>query len=177
MDYLQNGIEVSTRVKGKIRHDRVILLDYEQPEKNMYYAVNQWTVVENAERRADVVIFINGLPLVVIELKSCSREETDASDAYLQLRNYMQDIPILFAYNAFCVMSDLTVSKQGPSAGEDRYMEWKTTDGNYENTRYAAFDVLFVGMFAKDRILDIVKNFIVFPMTRRFWPVIISILP
>jgi type I restriction enzyme R subunit len=163
MDYLQNGIEVSTRVEDEIRHDRVILLDYENPDNNMYYAVNQWTVVENAERRADVVIFINGLPLVVIELKSCSREETDASDAYLQLRNYMQDIPVLFAYNAFCVMSDLTVSKAGTiTAEEDRFMEWKTTDGNYENTKYAAFDVLFAGMFDKKRILDILKNFIVF---------------
>ena len=163
MDYLQSGIEVSTMVEGEISHDRVMLIDYEHPQNNIFYVANQWTVVGNAERRADVIIFINGLPLVVIELKSCSREETDASDAYLQLRNYMQDIPELFNYNAFCVMSDLTVSKAGTiTAEEDRFMEWKTTDGNYESTKYAAFDVLFVGMFAKNRILDIIKNFIVF---------------
>ena len=163
MDYLQSGIEVSTMVEGEIRHDRVMLIDYDNPQNNIFYVANQWTVVGNAERRADVIIFINGLPLVVIELKSCSREETDASDAYLQLRNYMQDIPDLFNYNAFCVMSDLTVSKAGTiTAEEDRFMEWKTTDGNYESTKYAAFDVLFVGMFAKNRILDIIKNFIVF---------------
>ena len=163
MDYLQSGIEVSTMVDGEIRHDRVMLIDYDHPENNLFYVANQWTVVGNAERRTDVIIFINGLPLVVIELKSCSREETDASDAYLQLRNYMQDIPDLFNYNAFCVMSDLTVSKAGTiTAEEDRFMEWKTTDGNYESTKYAAFDVLFVGMFAKNRILDIIKNFIVF---------------
>lgn len=81
MDYLQNGIEVSTMIKGEMKYDRVQLIDDEHPEKNIFYTVNQWTVVENATRRADVVIFINGLPLVVIELKSCSREETDASAA------------------------------------------------------------------------------------------------
>ncbi|POO86596.1 hypothetical protein C1H57_25660, partial [Clostridium sp. 2-1] len=100
-----------------------------------------WTYVENEEKRPDVVIFVNGLPLVVIELKSPSREETGVSEAYAQLRNYMLAIPSMFIYNAFCVMSDQAMSKAGTiTAAEDRYMEWKTTDGNYENTQYAAFD-------------------------------------
>ena len=163
MDYLQNGIEVSTQFDGEPRYDRVQLIDYENPDLNSFAVINQWTVIEHETKRADIVVFINGLPLVVVELKSCSRENTDASDAYLQLRNYMLDIPSLFTYNAFCIMSDLIVSKAGTiTAKEDRYMEWKTTDGNYEETKFAAFNVLFKGMLEKRRLLDIVKNFIVF---------------
>jgi type I restriction enzyme R subunit len=163
IDYLQNGIEVTTLYKGEINYDRVKLIDFDNPDRNTYYVINQWTVVENEEKRPDIVVFINGLPLVVMELKSCSREETDVSDAYRQLRNYMHDIPSLFTYNAFCLMSDLATSKVGTiTAGEDRYMEWKTTDGDYEETRYAAFDVLFKGIFEKERLLDIIKNFILF---------------
>lgn len=163
MDYLQNGIEVSTLYKGEPKYDRVKLIDYDNPESNSFTVINQWTVIEHEQKRPDVVIFINGLPLVVAELKSCSREETDASAAYRQLRNYMHDIPSLFTYNAFCIMSDLATSKAGTiTADEDRYMEWKTTDGNYEETKYAAFDVLFEGMLEKHRLLDIVRYFIVF---------------
>ncbi len=163
MDYLQNGIEVSTQFNGEPRYDRVQLIDYDNPDLNSFAVINQWTVKEHETKRADIVVFINGLPLVVVELKSCSRENTDASDAYLQLRNYMLDIPSLFTYNAFCIMSDLIVSKAGTiTAKEDRYMEWKTTDGNYEETKYAAFNILFEGMLEKRRILDIIKNFIVF---------------
>lgn len=100
---------------------------------------------------------------MVIELKSPSREETDASAAYRQLRNYMHEIPALFIYNAVCVMSDLSTSKAGTiTSGEDRYMEWKTKDGSYENTQYAQFDTFFEGLFEKERFLDILKNFICF---------------
>ncbi|NLD49806.1 MAG: type I restriction endonuclease subunit R, partial [Clostridiaceae bacterium] len=163
MDYLQNGIEVSTLYKGEPKYDRVKLIDYDNPEANSFTVINQWTVIEHEQKRPDVVIFINGLPLVVVELKSCSREETDASAAYRQLRNYMHDIPSLFTYNAFCIMSDLATSKAGTiTADEDRYMEWKTTDGNYEETKYAAFDVLFVGVLEKHRLLEIIRYFIVF---------------
>lgn len=163
MDYLQNGIEVSTLCNDKMKYDRVKLVDYNNIDRNTFTVINQWTVLEHQERRPDVVLFINGLPLVVIELKSCSREETDASAAYRQIRNYMHDIPCLFTYNAICVMSDLSVSKAGTiTSMEDRYMEWKTTDGDYEETKYATFDVLFKGMFKKDRLLDIIKNFILF---------------
>ena len=163
MDYLQNGIEVSTVVCGESRHDRVQLVDYAHVERNSFVVANQWTVVEHAEKRADVVVFVNGLPLVVVELKSCSREQTDASAAYRQLRNYMRDVPVLFAYNAFCIMSDLAMSRVGSlTAGEDRYMEWKTIDGDYQATTYAAFNVLFEGMLEKSRLLSLVRDYILF---------------
>ena len=132
-------------------------------ERNVFHVCNQWTVVERSEKRPDIIVFVNGLPLVVFELKSPSREEADASEAYRQLRNYMQEIPSLFFYNAFCVMSDLAVSEAGTvTAGEDRFMEWKTKDGSYENTQYAQFDTFVEGIFEKARFLDIIKNFICF---------------
>ncbi len=163
MDYLQNGVPVKYVDGGEERSALVYLVDYQNPENNDFTAVNQWTIIENSEKRPDVILFVNGLPLVVIELKSPSREETDASAAYRQLRNYMHEIPSLFVYNAVCVMSDMTTSKAGTiTSGEDRYMEWKTTDGSYENTQYAAFDTFFEGLFEKNRFLDIVKNFICF---------------
>lgn len=163
MDYLQNGVPVKYFEKGEERSNIVYLVDYDKIENNDFTAINQWTMVENSEKRADIILFLNGLPLVVIELKSPSREETDASAAYRQLRNYMYEIPSLFIYNAICVMSDLSVSKAGTiTSGEDRFMEWKTTDGSYENTQYATFDTFFEGLFEKNRFLDIIKNFICF---------------
>ena len=162
-DYMQNGVPVKYFVDGEECSSLVYLVDYGVPEHNDFLVANQWTVVENSEKRADIVVFLNGLPLVVIELKSPSREETDASDAYRQLRNYMHEVPSLFVYNAFCVMSDMATSKAGTiTAGEDRFMEWKTKDGNYENTQYAQFDTFFEGIFEKNRFLDILKNFICF---------------
>ena len=163
MDYLQNGVSVSYFHGGEQRSSLVYLADYENVDNNTFTVANQWAIVENSTKRPDVIVFLNGLPIVVFELKSPSREETDASEAYLQLRNYMHEIPSLFVYNAFLVMSDLAVSKAGTiTAGEDRFMEWKTTDGSYENTKYAQFDTLIEGMFEKTRLLDIIKNFICF---------------
>lgn len=163
MDYLQNGVPVRYTEKGEERSALVYLVDYENIDKNSFIIANQWTIVENAEKRPDVIIFLNGLPVGVFELKSPSREETDASEAYLQLRNYMYDIPSLFIYNAILVMSDQLTSKAGTiTSGEDRFMEWKTTDGDYENTQYAQFDTFFEGIFQKERFLDILKNFICF---------------
>ncbi len=140
-----------------------MLFRSKNPDNNDFTIANQWTVVENSEKRPDVVLFVNGLPLVVMELKSPSREETDASAAYRQLRNYMREIPSLFVCNAVCVTSDMTHSRAGTiTSGEDRYMEWKTTDGSYENTQYAQFDTFFKGLFEKERFLDIIRNFICF---------------
>lgn len=162
-DYLQNGVPVKFVAKGEERSGLVSLIDYQHPDNNRFTVINQWTVIENSEKRADVVLFVNGLPLVVVELKSPSREETDASAAYRQLRNYMHEIPSLFIYNQVCVMSDLTTSKAGTiTSGEDRFMEWKTKNGSYENTQYAQFDTFFEGIFAKTRFLDILQNFICF---------------
>ena len=119
--------------------------------------------IENSNKRPDILLFLNGIPVVIVELKSPSREETDASAAYRQLRNYMKEIPSMFIYNAICVMSDQMTSKAGTiTSGEDRFMEWKTVDGSYENTQYAQFDTFFQGMFQKERLLDLIKNFICF---------------
>ena len=163
MDYLQNGIEVSYQEKKETRSGRVYLVDYENPEKNSFIVANQWTFIENSEKRPDVILFLNGLPVVLVELKSPSREETDASEAYLQLRNYMHEIPSMFIYNVICVMSDQLTSRAGTiTSGEDRFMEWKTKDGSYENTQFAQFDTFFEGMFTPARLLDIIKNFVCF---------------
>ena len=163
MDYLQNGIPVRYFLGGEEHSSIVYLVDYKNPDNNSFVLANQWTFIENSKKRPDVVLFLNGLPIVLIELKSPSREETDASEAYRQLRNYMQEIPSMFIYNAICVMSDQLTSKAGTiTSGEDRFMEWKTKDGNYENTQYAQFDTFFEGIFQKTRLLDIIKNFICF---------------
>ena len=163
MDYLQNGLSVNFYDNGEQRAALVYLLDYKNVRGNTYTVDNQWTIVENSEKRPDIIIFINGLPIVIFELKSPSREETDVSEAYRQLRNYMMEIPSLFIYNVFCVMSDLAASKAGTiTAGEDRFMEWKTKDGSYENTQFAQFDTFVEGMFDKARLLDIIRNFVCF---------------
>ena len=163
MDYLQNGIPVRYFEKGEERSSIVYLVDYKNPENNSFIVANQWTFIENSNKRPDILLFLNGIPVVIVELKSPSREETDASAAYRQLRNYMKEIPSMFIYNAICVMSDQMTSKAGTiTSGEDRFMEWKTVDGSYENTQYAQFDTFFEGMFQKERLLDLIKNFICF---------------
>lgn len=167
-DYLQHGIEVSYFNGKEMRNEMVYLIDFEHTDKNTFQVINQWTFIENAEKRADIIVFVNGLPLVVVELKSPSREETDASEAYLQLRNYMKDIPSLFSFNMFCVMSDMALSKAGTiTSKEDRYMEWKTKDGNYESTEFVDYDTFFEGIFQRERLLDIIKNFICFSKEER----------
>ena len=163
MDYIQHGVEVRYFVKGEEHSGLIYLVDYKNPDKNSFVVANQWTFIENSNKRPDVILFLNGLPVVLMELKSPSREETDASEAYRQLRNYMHEIPSMFIYNCICVMSDHLISKAGTiTSGEDRFMEWKTKDGSYENTQYAQFDTFFEGMFDKERLLDIIKNFICF---------------
>ena len=164
MDYLQNGIQVRYFVKGEERTSIVYLVDYNNVANNSFYVVNQFTYIENGNnRRPDIILFINGLPLVLMELKSPSKDEVNAENAYNQIRNYMQDIPSIFNYNAICVISDLTTNKAGTiTSGLDRFMEWKTKDGSYENTALAQFDTFYEGMFDRARLLDIIKNFICF---------------
>ena len=164
MDYLQNGVPVRYFVKGEERTSIVYLIDYKNVQNNSFYAVNQFTYIENGNnRRPDIILFVNGLPLVLMELKSPSKDEVNAENAYNQIRNYMQDIPSIFNYNAICVISDLTTNKAGTiTSGLDRFMEWKTKDGSYENTALAQFDTFYEGMFDRARLLDIIKNFICF---------------
>ncbi|MBQ9813675.1 MAG: type I restriction endonuclease subunit R [Thermoguttaceae bacterium] len=163
-DYLQNGVPVSFNDGGETRSDLVRLVDYDNSDKNDFVVVNQWTCVEKkVEKRPDVVVLLNGFPVAIFELKSPSRENTDASEAFLQLRNYMSDISELFVYNQICVMSDMAVSKAGTiSSGEDRYMAWKSVDGEKIDSTCGSFDVFFEGIFRKSRFLDVLKNFICF---------------
>ncbi len=162
MDYLQNGIEVRYFDKEECSA-RVNIVDYQNIENNSFIVANQWTFVEKSNKRPDVLIFLNGLPIVLVELKSPSREETDASEAYRQIRNYIKEIPSMFIYNCICVTSDQLTTKAGTiTSDESRFMEWKTKDGSYENTQYAQFDTFFEGIFQKERLLDILKNFICF---------------
>ncbi|MFS1664573.1 type I restriction endonuclease subunit R [Streptococcus sp. zg-JUN1979] len=163
MDYLQNGVSITYVKNDEEISSIVYLVDYDKPDTNSFIVANQWTIEEYSEKRPDIIVFLNGLPIVVFELKSPSREETEVSEAYSQLQNYMKEIPSLFYYNAFLVMSDMATSKAGTiTAGEDRFMEWKTNDGNYEDTQLANFTTLIEGMFVKERLLDILKNFICF---------------
>ena len=163
MDFLQNGVEVTYSSNGETIHDIIYLIDFAHPDRNTFQAINQWTFVEYSEKRADIMIFVNGLPLVLVELKSPSREETDASAAYRQIRNYIKEIPSLFIYNVFCVMSDMALSKAGTiTSKEDRFMEWKTKDGLEETKDFVDYDTFFVGMFKRDRFLDLIKNFTCF---------------
>ena len=164
MNYLQNGVPVKYYDKGEERSVLVYLIDYKKPQNNAFYVVNQYTYIENGNnRRPDVILYINGLPLVLMELKITTKDEVGAENAYNQIRNYMQDIPSMFIYNAICVISDLYTNKAGTiTSGLDRFMEWKTKDGDYENTAFAQFDTFFEGMFQKERLLDILKNFILF---------------
>ena len=163
MNYLQNGVSVNYWKDGKELSTLVKLIDFDNLNSNVFTVINQWTVADKENRVPDVVVFVNGMPLVVCELKSPSREDADTSQAYTQLKKYMQVIPVLFNYNAFCVMSDLSLSKAGTiTANEDRFMEWKTTDGSYETTQFADFNTFFEGIFEKNRFIDILKNFITF---------------
>ena len=167
MDYLQNGIEVSYHQNGETKSDIIYIADFENAgkpgDKNSYIVANQWTFIENSNKRPDILLFLNGLPVCLFELKSPSREQTDASEAYTQIRNYMQEIPSMFIYNCICVMSDQLTSKAGTiTSGEDRFMEWKTKDGNMESNAFADFTTFFEGIFQKGRLLDIIKNFICF---------------
>ena len=156
---LQYGIEEQyTDSNHQIKTAIVNLVDYDHEDENDFLVVNQFTIHEHDTKRPDIVVFLNGLPLVVIELKSPSREETDASEAYLQLRNYQKYIPSLFIYNAFNVMSDMALTKIGTvTAKEDRYMEWKQPTGEV-----ADYDVAFKSVFTPKILLNLLKNYILF---------------
>lgn len=162
-DYLQNGVQVAYSDKGENKSEIIYLVDFKNASNNSFIIANQWTVIEKSNKRPDVLLFVNGIPVVLFELKSPSREETNASEAYLQIKNYMQEVPSLFIYNCICVMSDQFTSKAGTiTSGEDRFMEWKTKNGEKETGNVAEFDIFFEGMFQKERLLDILQNFICF---------------
>ncbi len=162
--WLQNGLEIKyLSPKGEEKTDILRLIDYGHPERNLFKVVNQWRVEEYKNRRCDMVVMVNGLPLVVVELKSAIAEDATVEDAYKQIRNYQQSIPSLFTYNAFNVISDMSETRAGTITSDlDRYMEWKTADGEYESTLVADYHTFFCGMFQKERLLDILHNYVCF---------------
>ena len=163
MDYVQNGVEVKYSEDGRPKTALVKLVNYEKPLQNQFKVVNQWTVIEYEKIRCDMVVFVNGLPLVVIELKSPSNGNVEEDDAYLQIKQYQQKCPSLFVYNAFSVTSNHLTSKAGTiTAKENRYMEWKSVDGTVESTSFADYETFFNGIFQKERLIDILQNFICF---------------
>lgn len=139
------------------------LIDRNNIENNSFHVINQYTIIEYKEKRPDVIIFINGIPLVVFELKSAIKEETTIENAYNQIKNYQQDIRTLFYYNAFNVISDGVNARVGTiTADFSRYMTWKSKNGEKPEENIEQVDVLLNGVFKKERIIDIITNFIMF---------------
>ena len=162
-DYVQNGVEVKYADNGRAKTALVKLVDFEHPQQNQFKVCNQWTVVEQEKIRCDMVVFVNGLPQVVIELKSPTREETSDEDAYLQIKQYQQKCPSLFVFNAFSVTSDLLTSRAGTITSKaNRFMDWKSVDGRVETQEFADYETFFRGIFEKHRLIDILQNFICF---------------
>ena len=164
--FLQDGVPIHY-FDGKEDIDtRVRLLDYGNPRNNIFRVVNQYTFQERETKRPDVVLFVNGMPLVIFELKSPNREETDVSEAYAQIQRYLKVIPSFFVPNAFCVLTDLADTRVGSiTAPEDRFVEWKTSDGTTEEEGIARVSTMIKGMCAPERLLDLIENFICFDST------------
>lgn len=157
---LYSGIEVP------IEGDRTFvarLIDRKNIENNLFQVINQYTVIEYKEKRPDVVVFINGIPLIIFELKNAINEDTTIENAYNQIKNYQEDIRNLFYYNAFSVISDGINARIGTiTADFNRFMTWKSKDGEKPEENINQIDVLLNGVFRKDRLIDIISNFILF---------------
>ena len=177
MDYLQNGVEVKFVADGRDQTALVRLVDFEHPAQNLFKVCNQWRVVEKEKIRCDIVVFVNGLPLVVIELKSPANDYVEEDDAYLQIKQYQQKCPSLFVYNAFSVTSDMLTTKAGTlTAKQNRFMEWKNPSeriGNpytrggrianpAERMEVIDYETFFEGIFRRERFIDILQNFLCF---------------
>ena len=163
--YLVNGVPVEYRKDDRIKNDILKIIDFENPQTNEFLAVNQFTVVENEyNRRPDIVLFINGLPLVVIELKNPADEKTTIWTAFNKLQTYKQEIPSLFIYNEALIVSDGTEARAGAlTSNKEWFLPWKTIDGEILAPKTEPqLKVLLMGMLDKARLLDIVKNFVVF---------------
>jgi len=167
---LTEGISVSYQKDGNNRGDLVWLLDFESPENNDFIVSNQFTVIENnVNKRPDVILFVNGMPLVVIELKNPAEESATVKSAFKQLQTYKQAIPSLFTYNGFMIISDGLEAKSGPiSAGFTRFMAWKTSDGKVEaSPLIGQLETLIKGMLNKKTLLDLIRHFIVFEKSKK----------
>lgn len=167
---LTEGIPVTKRVDGQERGDRVFLVDFDNPSHNEFLVVNQFTIIENGtNKRPDIILFINGLPLVVIELKNAINEKTTVGAAFRQIETYKAMIPSLFTFNSFSVISDGLEAKAGTiSAGLSRFMAWKSVDGTIEASHLISqMDTLIKGMLNPSTLLDLIRHFIVFEKSKK----------
>ncbi|MGB1206280.1 MAG: type I restriction endonuclease subunit R [Chitinophagales bacterium] len=167
---LTEGIKVSYPKNGQERGDLVWLIDFEQPENNDFVVSNQFTVRENGiSKRPDVILFVNGLPLVVIELKNATDENTTIKSAFQQLQTYKAQLPSLFTYNALLIISDGLEARVGSlSAGFTRFMAWKTNDGKSEAARLISqLETLIKALLNKKTLLDVIRHFTVFEKTKK----------
>lgn len=164
-ELLVNGVPVEYRgPDGEIKNDRAKVIDFEIPANNEFVAVNQLTVLQgDYHRRPDLVLFVNGLPLVLIELKNAADSKADLDAAYRQIQTYKREVSDFFRFNELCVISDGHDAEMGTiSSSRERMMPWKTVDGEKEAGHVPMMDVLTRGVFDHQRLLDIVQNFIVF---------------
>lgn len=167
---LTEGIPVSKRVDGDDRGDRVWLIDFKNPHNNEFVVANQFTIIENGNnKRPDVILFVNGIPLVVIELKNAADENTTINSAFKQVETYKAIIPSLFTYNGFVVISDGLEAKAGSiSAGFSRFMAWKSADGKAEASHLVSqLETLIQGMLNKETLIDLIRHFIVFEKSKK----------
>ncbi|VUT28285.1 MAG: hypothetical protein SYNGOMJ08_00854 [Candidatus Syntrophoarchaeum sp. GoM_oil] len=167
---LTEGIKVSYQKDGNNRGDLVWLIDFKNPDNNDFIVTNQFTVRENGvNKRPDIILFVNGLPLVVIELKNPAEETATVKSAFKQLQTYKQAIPGLFIYNGFMVISDGLEARAGSlSAGFSRFMAWKTSDGKVEaSPLIGQLETLIKGMLNKETLLDLIRHFIVFDKSKK----------
>jgi type I restriction enzyme R subunit len=167
---LTEGVKVSTQKEGNERGDIVWLVDFNNPQNNEFLVINQFTVIENnVNKRPDLVLFVNGIPLVVLELKNAADENATITSAFKQLDTYKKTISSLFTYNALLVISDGLEAKAGSlSAGLSRFMAWKTADGKAEASHLISqLETLIKGMLKPATLLDLVRHFIVYEKTRK----------
>lgn len=161
---LTEGIPISLKEDNIFRTKNVKIIDFGNPLDNDFLVVNQFTVFGKEERRPDIVIFINGIPIIVMELKSATDENVGIEDAFNQIETYKNDIPNLFYYNGFCVISDGLNAKVGTiSSNFERFMNWRTIDGEkIEPLDMPQYEVMLRGLFSKEKIIDILENYILF---------------
>lgn len=167
---LTEGIKVSYQKDGQQRGDLVWLIDFNTPENNDFVVANQFTVVEDGvNKRPDVILFVNGIPLVVIELKNAADENATIKSAFRQIETYKAVIPSLFTYNAFTIISDGLEARAGTlSSGMSRFMAWKSADGKEEASHLVSqMETLINGMLNKETLLDLVRHFIVFEKSKK----------
>lgn len=163
-EMLVKGVDFSYEEKGEQVFHHVYPVNWEEPLTNNFLVVNQLSIEGKMARRPDLIIYVNGLPLVVFELKSPYSEQATIEYAYNQITNYTYDIAQLFNYNAFAVISDGILTLHGiPGAPYEFYAAWKSTDGKeVDNNITNSMRTLIQGMFPKERLLDYIRNFIVF---------------